>query len=67
MLFQEQFKVEQLKLVTETALCFLGNSTGYETIQTFFYISSAVNLYRLIVTEDKLLLIFLTYKMLLLL
>lgn len=63
----ERFDIEQLELVIETALCFLCNSMGYETIETFFYVSSTVLFYRLIVSEDKLLLIFLTYKMLLLL
>lgn len=67
MLFYERFDVEQLKLVIETALCFLYNNTGYETIETFFYVSSTVFLHRLIISEDKLVLIFLTYKTLLLL
>lgn len=41
----KQFDVEQLKLVIETTLCFLYNSTGDETIETF-YVSSTGFLYR---------------------
>lgn len=61
------FNAEQLKPVIEIALCFLYNSVGSETMKTFFYTPSTVFLYRLIISEDKLLLIFVSYKMLLLL
>ena len=67
MLSYKRFNVEQLKPAIETALCFLYNSTGYETTENFFSVSSTVFLHRLIVSEDKSLLIFLTYKTLILL
>lgn len=66
LLSYEWFKVEQFKLVIETASCFLYDIMGHETIETLFYVSSTVFLYWLIISEDKIL-ISLMYKMLLLL
>lgn len=51
MLYYEPFDVEQLRLVIETALCFLNNSMGCETIENFFYVSSTVFLYRQVKTN----------------